>query len=557
MLLFHGSKYDIKKKIKPHKAHCADKEYGNMFGVYCSNNPAYAFAFSVIKNRELSSWSYDGKNMIIVENGIEVNEYVYLYYILSDNYIQLSKKQFLIMNSIDYYLKKRITVSAFVKIDRENGIITIDNTRLEEYILSFFKLINEYHLLCHELNLDYCKAFVNIISEMNDCDEKEYYIDHIHGYDHMWRTSLYSFLIYHKSQLDLSSNNLYNLLKSAYYHDIGRYVDNNSVRHGSRGYELFRNKYKSDGDDAICEELILLHDQETIYSSILLKKLSGILKDADAIDRLRFHMPNQQPSEHFINDASTEVYEIAKKNYESIYQNKSIPIYILPFAYNGPCITECGPLVIGHEIKKNILFSQFDLIEIKQNFFESSLDYLKRIELEITINFNDMAAFLGGNHLSLLPVYRVAKEKGYSIVVLDAHRDYKKQNEISHASFINYLSDVPIVIFGYRDKLDLVAPDNVVLYSPEQLSDFLEYVSKQNNIYLDIDVDVLDPADFPCTYSKIDGGIKKNDFFKIINELSSKTKWFSISEYAPVLDYKNYYRIIEKALLMAFRRIYE
>ena len=205
--------------------------------------------------------------MIIVENGIEVNEYVYLYYILSDNYIQLSKKQFLIMNSIDYYLKKRITVSAFVKIDRENGIITIDNTRLEEYILSFFKLINEYHLLCHELNLDYCKAFVNIISEMNDCDEKEYYIDHIHGYDHMWRTSLYSFLIYHKSQLDLSSNNLYNLLKSAYYHDIGRYVDNNSVRHGSRGYELFRNKYKSDGDDAIC--LKILHKLIFIYNSTI------------------------------------------------------------------------------------------------------------------------------------------------------------------------------------------------------------------------------------------------------------------------------------------------
>ena len=557
MLLFHGSQYDISDKIEPRKAHCDDKEYGNMFGVYCSNNPAYAFAFSVIKNKEVCNWSYDGNNIIKVDKLFEINEYVFLYYLLSDEYIQLSKKQFIIQNPTNYCFRKKIDVSAFVEIDRKSGTIVIDNNRLEKYVLSFFKLINNYYLLCRELNLDYCKTFVNIISDFNDCNEREYYNDQIHGYGHMWRTTLYSFLIYHISQLDLHSKQLYSLLKSAYYHDIGRYIDNCNIRHGVRGRELFINKYKSDNDDHICEELILLHDQEIERSSDSLKRLSSILKDADAIDRLRFGTQSQRPSEDFINSLAVEVYKSVKRKYDFIYQNTHIPIYLFPFAYNGPCITECGPLAISHEIKKNLLFSQFELIENKQGFCESPHDYLNRIETELTSDSVESCVFLGGNHLSFLPVYKAAKEKGYTIVVLDAHRDYLQQNEISHASFINYLSDAQIVIFGYRDKLNVVAPDNVVLFSLNQLPDFLDYVSKSDNIYLDIDVDVLDPSEFPCTYSKINGGITKLELYNIINLLLPRIKWLSISEYAPILDHENYYRIIEKAILMAFRRIYE
>ena len=557
MLLFHGSQYDIKSTIEPRKAHCDEKVYGNMFGVYCSNNPAYAFAFSVIKNRDSCNWSYDGNNMIKADKSFEINKYVYLYYILSNDYNQISKKQFLIHDQTKYFLRKKIAVSAFVEIDRENGTIIINNKLFEKYAISFFELINSYRLLCHEIGLDYCNTFIDIISNIDDCDEEEYYKDHVHGYSHMWRTALYSFLIYSKSQLVCQPCNLYSLIKSAYYHDIGRFVADNSIKHGVRGRDLFIKKYKTDNDDDICEELIFLHDRENTVSSVLLEKLSGILKDADAIDRLRFDNQDQRPLENFINEESSEVYNSVKNNYNIIYRKMHFPIYLLPFAYNGPCITECGPLAISHEIKKDFLFHQFDLIEKKQGFCESPHDYLKRIQIELTSNSIDKGAFIGGNHLSFLPIYRAAKEKGYTIVVLDAHRDYLEQDEISHASFIKYLSDIPIIIFGYRDRIDSVAPDNVTLFPVNKLSEFLEYISKLDYVYLDIDIDVLDPSEFPCTYSKINGGIMKSDLFNIIKHLSSKIKWLSISEYAPVLDYDKYYQIIEKILLMAFRRIYE
>ena len=104
----------------------------------------------------------------------------------------------------------------------------------------------------------------------------------------------------------------------------------------------------------------------------------------------------------------------------------NICFVFLPFAYNGPCVTESGPKVIHHGIKRYI--SSFvkkdhtiDFFTILQDLTTSPAEYLENVYikiLELCVSY-DKIIVLGGNHLSCLPIYKVANTIVNTIITLD------------------------------------------------------------------------------------------------------------------------------------------
>lgn len=548
MLLFHGSKKDIEGKIKVHKAISDEKFFENPNVVYCSNNPVYAFAFSIIKNTD---WLFDGIDSIAYSGNDIINDmadYVYVYFIITDNYVQISKRQFVLEDETEYILKKKIAILPFIKIDTKKNIIEIRSQELKQYIMDFYKLYFIFRRLCNELEI-VSNKFV-ILEEMTDCDENGYYCDNIYGYLHLWNTTIYTIIL---CELNAISDNKINksLIKSAYYHDIGRYIGKGDIRHGEKGAELFVRKYKLNSDENLCEDLIRKHDvningenEEYLY----------LLKDADAIDRLRLG-PDKVNVERLHGFNSKMLYEHVIYNYREIYINEKIKVIAYPFYYNGPCVAGNGALAIVHEMNKNFLFHDFEVEVLNEKFDESPKHFLERVEKCFENCEQEKKVILTGNHLGVLPIYKATQNENITIVVLDAHRDYRNEEDISHASFMRHVANVPIVIYGFRDDVNEETPNNIKEFSLIQKKEFLSYIEDlKTDIYLDIDVDVIDPQLFPCTYCKVDGGISIEELYEIIESVSIKMKLLSISEYVPIFDNKGYYNIIEEILLRGFRR---
>lgn len=206
-------------------------------------------------------------------------------------------------------------------------------------------------------------------------------------------------------------------------------------------------------------------------------------------------------------------------------------IYI-PFAYAGNPASESGPKAILSYLDKTELHGTKKLV-LQQNFFESPMQFLVRVKnvVDQSIEENDSVVILGGNHLSIMPVYEYFYIKNSNILTLDAHRDYYPENEISHASFFSYITPSECIHYIVEIR-DYIKHDNIIdlpcgQYPP---SEFLESVD-----YIDIDLDVLDPITFSWCGSALDNGLQLEDVSGLIRKCN-KAKVLSLSEYIPIYD---------------------
>lgn len=227
-----------------------------------------------------------------------------------------------------------------------------------------------------------------------------------------------------------------------------------------------------------------------------------------------------------------------------IYHYNVVSFIGLPFAYNGPCATIAG---VG-EIYNRLIMKYNEAIIfnlIKQNENQSAINYLDDI-LNLCEKSNiKNTVFMGGNHLSVLPLHKYAKNAGLCSIILDAHRDYSENlinEEITHANFLSYIEDLSnVVIYGYRDgKGQINSYNSCKTFCVEQEKQFFccinELKKKGFQFYVDIDLDVLDPHCFPATNCPIHNGIIFENLMKIIEFIGFENiKYFSIEEYNPYL----------------------
>lgn len=132
---------------------------------------------------------------------------------------------------------------------------------------------------------------------------------------------------------------------------------------------------------------------------------------------------------------------------------------------------------------------------------------------------------LGGEHLVTLPVVKATLEKHPELVIihLDAHADLREDylgNPLSHACVLrrchDLVGDNRIFQFGIRsgtkEERQFMKDGHVTteLFSDKTLMDVVKKIGPKTPVYLTIDMDVLDPSEFPGTGTQEAGGFTYN-----------------------------------------------
>ena len=163
------------------------------------------------------------------------------------------------------------------------------------------------------------------------------------------------------------------------------------------------------------------------------------------------------------------------------------------------------------------------------------------------------ALWLSGNHLGVLPVY---EELGPDTLVIqfDAHLDcyalHDTTTELSHGNWLLH-ADVPlpaVVNVGHRDlflRLDDIRPtftaavpaEDVASGFDDVLSQLRKRAAKAKRVWIDIDIDVLDPAFAPAVHEPMPFGLTPAQVLGLIFAVwSDKVVGVSLSEFDPGRD---------------------
>ncbi len=181
-------------------------------------------------------------------------------------------------------------------------------------------------------------------------------------------------------------------------------------------------------------------------------------------------------------------------------------------------------------------FGKFELVE--NVIYENTL---KLLEL------NKDIISLGGEHTISYPIIKAYKEKykDLILIILDAHADLRKEylrNKFSHACTTYLCSKVlgmkNIIQLGPRSYTEEEYRElgNTLFYS-QNINDLDFSLLENKNIYLSIDLDVLDTSVLPGTGTPEPGGIMFNELMDFIIKLSKyKIIGADIVELAPDYD---------------------
>ena len=144
---------------------------------------------------------------------------------------------------------------------------------------------------------------------------------------------------------------------------------------------------------------------------------------------------------------------------------------------------------------------------------------------------------LGGEHLVTLGAVRavVKKYPDLRIVHFDAHADLREDylgNPLSHACVLrrchDLLGDGRIFQFGIRsgtrDERRFMRDGHVTteLFSDTTLADVVESIGPDVPVYLTVDMDVLDPSEFPGTGTQEAGGFRYPQLVADVRKIFAK-----------------------------------
>ena len=167
----------------------------------------------------------------------------------------------------------------------------------------------------------------------------------------------------------------------------------------------------------------------------------------------------------------------------------------------------------------------------------------------------DFVLWLGGNHLSVLPLL---EELGADTLAVqfDAHLDvyhfHDTTAELSHGNFLRHADSLPrLVNVGHRDlflPLKEVAKTFEAVYPTVDVATDLDRVAKElraraagaGRIWIDLDCDAFDPAFLPAVQEPLPFGLMPPVFLKLFEAVwSGKVAGVSVSEFDPGRDVRD------------------
>lgn len=183
------------------------------------------------------------------------------------------------------------------------------------------------------------------------------------------------------------------------------------------------------------------------------------------------------------------------------------------------------------------------------------------------LNDNKFPFMIGGEHLVTLPAFQAISEKYEDVYVLhfDAHTDLREEynnNKNSHATVMKRIWDITgdgkIFQFGIRsgtrEEFDFALREKHTYMETHTIDTFWKIVSTLGgkNVYLTIDLDVLDPSIFPGTGTPEPGGITYRMFeqiFKILKNSNINLVGCDMVELSPDYDRSNVSTIVACKIL--------
>lgn len=190
------------------------------------------------------------------------------------------------------------------------------------------------------------------------------------------------------------------------------------------------------------------------------------------------------------------------------------------------------------------------------------------------LNDDKFPFMIGGEHLVTLPAFKAVYEKYDDVYVLhfDAHTDLREEynnNKNSHATVIKRVWDIigdnKIFQFGIRsgtkEEFDFALKEKHTYMETHTIDTFWKIVSTLGgkNVYLTIDLDVLDPSIFPGTGTPEPGGVSYRKFeqiFKILKNANINLVGCDIVELSPNYDNTNVSTIVACKILRELSLVY-
>jgi agmatinase len=158
---------------------------------------------------------------------------------------------------------------------------------------------------------------------------------------------------------------------------------------------------------------------------------------------------------------------------------------------------------------------------------------------------------IGGEHSITLGAVQAVKKTfpGITVLQLDAHadlRDAYQETPFSHAAVARRISEIcPLVQAGIRsmsiEEADFLTGSPIKSYSADFIlngGSWCEQICSDlhGDLYLSLDLDVLDPAIMPATGTPEPAGIGWRDVIHLVHEVSKRCKirGFDVVELAPI-----------------------
>ena len=164
---------------------------------------------------------------------------------------------------------------------------------------------------------------------------------------------------------------------------------------------------------------------------------------------------------------------------------------------------------------------------------------------EAVCNLEKPFVALGGDHAITYPIVKFVGHfyDDLKVIHFDAHLDRRgsyKGNRFSHASVMarvsELLGDSNVVTFGYRSRSEDEPEVGYPFSIFDGLKRYLDELPSDAPIYLTVDLDVLDPSEFPSVSNPEPGGVSFKELLESLKLLRGRNLVAAdIVEYNPLV----------------------
>ncbi len=174
-----------------------------------------------------------------------------------------------------------------------------------------------------------------------------------------------------------------------------------------------------------------------------------------------------------------------------------------------------------------------------------------RVEVAGILAAGKTPVIIGGEHSISFGAVKAAREKypGIGVLQFDAHADLRDGYQgcaFSHAAVARRISEIcPLVQLGIRsmsrEEADYIRQGELASYSADFIRGKAGFDNKildllPDDLYVTIDLDVLDPAFMPATGTPEPGGLSWRDLLDILRRVGEckRVRAFDVVELAPI-----------------------